>query len=197
MNNITLIDDLPTIEELEIPKSSGMSMIPPNEANKYQKFIRNSGITTPPQSGMMSNSKMQQQQPTPPQPIMIANQRNMYHQQPPDDPNNLRDQMYSEIDFNPQLHRYHPPNDKYTHMTQSEKYNPYRTYENFDPSVSSNIKKNEPSCVDIAEHTANCLVCSKLYNNNNALLIILIVFLAIVNILLIKYVLDTCKKQPS
>jgi hypothetical protein len=44
MNNITLIDDLPTIEELEIPKSSGMSMIPPNEANKYQKFIRNSLI---------------------------------------------------------------------------------------------------------------------------------------------------------
>jgi len=193
MNNITLIDDLPTIEELEIPKSPGMNMIPPNEANKFQKYIRNSGITTPSQSGMMSNSRIQQQQSTPQQPGMISNKHNMYHQQPPDDPNNLRDQMYSEIDFDPQLQRYHPPNDKYSHISQNEKYNPYRIYENFDPSA--NIKKNEHSCLDIAEHTANCLVCSKLYNNNNVLLIILIVFLAIVNILLIKYVLDTCKQS--
>ena len=107
MNNITLIDDLPTIEELEIPKSPGMNMIPPNEANKFQKYIRNSGVTTPSQSGMMSNSR-----PTPTQSDMLTNQRNMYQRQPIDDPNNLREQMYNEIEFNPQLHRYHPPNDK-------------------------------------------------------------------------------------
>jgi hypothetical protein len=195
MNNITLIDDLPTIEELEIPKSNGMSMIPPNEASKFQKYIRNNGITTPPQSGMMSNSRIQQP-PPPTQSGMMQNQRNMYQQQPIDDPNNLREQMYNEIDFNPQLHRYHPPNDKYMHMSHNEKYNPYRIHENFESSVTTpSIKKNDPSCVDIAEHTANCLVCSKLYNNNNAFLIILIVFLAIVNILLIKYVLDTCKQS--
>ena len=170
MNNVTLIDDLPTIEELEIPKSAGMSMIPPNEANKFQKYIRNSGMTTPSQSGMMSNSRMQQQQPP---------QRNNYHQQPLDDPNNLREQMYQEIDFNPQLQRYHPPNDKYMHIPpQIEKYNPYRIYENFDTSATTtpSPKKNEPSCVDIAEHTSSCMVCSKLYATNNTLLIFLVIF---------------------
>lgn len=81
-------------------------------------------------------------------------------------------------------------------MSHNEKYNPYRIHENFESSVNiPSNKKSEPSCVDIAEHTANCLVCSKLYNNNNVFLIILIVFLAAVNILLIKYVLDTCKQS--
>jgi len=189
MNNVTLIDDLPTIEELEMPKSHGMSMIPPNEVQKFQKYIRKNGITTPPQSGMMSNSRMSQQQPLDPH----QNTHNMYYRQSPDEPNNLREQMYEEIDYNPQLHRYYQPNDKYI---QNEKYNPYRIHENFDPSVTTpGNKKNEHSCLDIAEHTANCLVCSKLYATNNVLLICLVVFLGIVNILLIKYVLDTCK-QP-
>ena len=185
MNNVTLIDDLPTIEELEIPKSAGMRMIPPNEVNKFQKYIRNSGMTTPTQSGMMSNSRIQPQKP--------QQQHNMF-EQPSDDPNNLREQMYQEIDFNPQLQRYHPPNERYGHMTQNEKYNPYRIYENFDTSATTTpqTKKNELSCVDIAEHTANCLVCSKLYAaTNNVMLIILVVFLALVNLLLLKRILES------
>lgn len=189
MNNFTLIDDLPTIEELEIPKSAGMGMIPPSEANKFQKYIRNSGITTPSQSGMMSNNRMQQQPTTPTKTGgMMPNQRNMYYQQPIDDPNNLRDQMYQEIDFNPQLQRYHPPNEKYMNMHQSEKYNPYRTYENFESSAPP---KKEHSCVDIAEHTANCMVCSKLYASNNTLLIFLVIFLALVNLILLKRIIET------
>ena len=191
MNNVTLIDDLPTIEELEIPKSHGMTMIPQNEANRFKKFIRNNGFATPEQSGMMSTNKYQKQPP----PVM----RNTYREQPQDDPNNLRDQMYEEIDFDPQQHRYHPPNDKYMpqndkHMSQNDKYNPYRTQENFDTSTTY-MPKKEHTCVDIAEHTASCLVCSKLYGNNNVLLIILVVFLAFVNILLLKYVLETCKQS--
>lgn len=193
MNNVTLIDDLPTIEELEIPKSHGLTMIPQDGAHKFKKYIRNNGITTPPQSGMMSNSRMVQQQPPSPPPVS----RNMYYPQPPDEPNNLREQMYQEIDFDPQLHRYYPPNDKYMHAAiRNEKYNPYRIYENFDTSVTTPIvKRSEHTCVDIAEHTANCLVCSKLYASNNTLLIILIIFLAVVNIFLIKYVLETCKQS--
>ena len=217
MNNVTLIDDLPTIEELEMPKSHGMTMIPQNEVNKFQKFIRHNGINTPSQSGMMSNSRYPKQSHDvmsnntygqQPRDVMGNNTyhkqpydvmgNNMYRQQPPDEPNNLRDQMYEEIDFNPQLYRYHPPNDKYMDMHKNEKYNPYKIQENFDSTTTPEDKKEDKkvhNCVDIAEHTASCLVCSKLYGNNNILFIFLLVFLAFVNILLLKYVLESCKQS--
>jgi hypothetical protein len=189
MNNVTFIDDLPTIEELELPKSPGMTMIPPDEVNKFQKYIRNNSMNFAPESGMM----MEKRRPSPQQ-----QQHEKYQQQLPNDPNNLREQMYKQADFDPQLHRYHPPIDKYAHGEKyADKYNPYhaeRIYENFaEPSVTTTSppKKSELSCVDIAEHTANCLVCSKLYANNNMLLIILVIFLALVNLLLLKRILET------
>lgn len=52
---------------------------------------------------------------------------------------------------------------------------------------------NHNNCVDVSEHTLNCIVCSKLYNNNNTLYILVIIFLAIVNLLLLKRILETDK----
>ena len=49
---------------------------------------------------------------------------------------------------------------------------------------------NSPSCLEVAEHIANCPICSKFYNNDKTIYIIVIVILAIICILLLKRVLE-------
>jgi hypothetical protein len=51
-NNVTLIDDLPDLEDLDNEKSEGLRMIPNEQVNRLQKFIRNSSYKTPFESGM-------------------------------------------------------------------------------------------------------------------------------------------------
>jgi len=46
------------------------------------------------------------------------------------------------------------------------------------------------SCISVADHTEGCMVCSRLYRNDNTMLIIVIVFLGVVNLLLIKRILE-------
>lgn len=49
---------------------------------------------------------------------------------------------------------------------------------------------NTPSCLAVAEHIANCPICSKFYNDDKSIYIIAIVVLAVICILLLKKVLD-------
>jgi hypothetical protein len=49
---------------------------------------------------------------------------------------------------------------------------------------------NSPSCLDVAEHIANCPICSKFYNDDKSIYIIAIIVLAVICILLLKKVLD-------
>lgn len=53
-----------------------------------------------------------------------------------------------------------------------------------------NMPIGTPSCLDVAEHIANCPICSKFYNTDKTIYIIAIVALAIICILLLKKVLD-------
>lgn len=53
-----------------------------------------------------------------------------------------------------------------------------------------NMPSNTPTCLEVAEHIANCPICSKLYNNDKTIYIIAIVVLAIISIFLLKRVLD-------
>jgi hypothetical protein len=49
-----------------------------------------------------------------------------------------------------------------------------------------------PTCIDVADHVANCPVCSRLYNNNDkTIYIISIIVLIIICLLLLKRVLET------
>jgi hypothetical protein len=52
------------------------------------------------------------------------------------------------------------------------------------------MPNNTPTCLDVAEHIANCPICSKFYNNDKTLYIVSIVVLAIVCVILLKKVLD-------
>jgi len=188
MNNVTLIDDLPSLDELEINKSHGLSMIPQTETHKYQKFIRNSGYNTPEQAGMQNDRKMHPQYSrdenayTTPNPHRYTNDHNTdsndYHgninlQYMPDIQNiqNMHDHTYENFERHPKMQKnVNKPNNK-----------------------PNNNHNNHNNCIDVAEHTHNCLVCSKLYTNNNTLYILIIVFLAIVNLLLLKRILDVEK----
>ena len=69
MQNITPIDQLPELEDLE----RGNSMLPENEDNKYSKFIRGSHVS-PQQSGMNPYNNQNQQQ-------NLQNQQNQQNQQ--------------------------------------------------------------------------------------------------------------------
>jgi hypothetical protein len=53
-----------------------------------------------------------------------------------------------------------------------------------------NMPANTPSCLDVAEHIANCPICSKFYNNDKTIYIISIFVLIVIVILLLKRVLD-------
>lgn len=56
------------------------------------------------------------------------------------------------------------------------------------PAPSSYI--HNLSCVDVAEHTISCVVCSRLYQNNANGYIVVIILLSIICILLLKRVLN-------
>ena len=52
------------------------------------------------------------------------------------------------------------------------------------------MPEGTPSCLDVAEHIANCPICSKFYNDDKTIYIIAIIVLAVICVLLLKRVLD-------
>lgn len=82
-------------------------------------------------------------------------------------------------------------------MVPSQLGHPPQTTELYEesPSPTDEVKtykmpEGTPTCLDIAEHVANCPICSKFYNDDKTIYIIAIVILAIVCVLLLKKVLD-------
>jgi len=55
---------------------------------------------------------------------------------------------------------------------------------------SFNMPDNSPSCLEVAEHVANCPICSKFYNNDKTIYIVAIIVLSIVCLILLKRVLN-------
>ncbi len=195
-NNVTMIDELPSLEDLEVPKTPGLTMIPQTEVNKYQKFVRNSGYDPPDESGMQTNkkhnSKMNMNN-IPRNNIHMNRDSIIRENMPMNRDNIMRENMYNN-------HR-HNKVENYVHYNLNNSYNPYESemvYERFDSSPKDyRMFKNEVnvnhSCVDVADHATSCSVCSKLYSNNNTVFILIIIFLAVVNLLLLKRILETEK----
>jgi hypothetical protein len=158
--NVTMLSELPDIEDLEEnkPSSIGLNMIP-SDMGKYQKYIRNNTYNPEQLSGMST------------QPNNQYNQYKVGYQT-----------QGSYIDYAP-MSPYPPQpqhNDiQYTHANFDKLQSYYEPYE-----------KQASSCIDVANHAANCPVCSKLYNNDRTVYIITIAILCIICILLLKRVLD-------
>lgn len=167
--NYTLIDELPDLEELERggnQNGGGINMIPPDNANQIQKFIRNNVYDPPIESGM---SQLQRQHQRPQQPPPQPQQQRLPEQEntqfiPPQPPQNqfIEDQM----------------------MLYDQEQAMYRQ-QHYHPQISYDI-----NCVNVADHTTNCVVCSRLYQQNTSGYIVAIILLAIICILLLKRVLN-------
>ena len=162
MNNVTLIDDLPNLDEMETTpvniNSRGLTMIP--DPSRYKKFIRNSGMNTPIESGMQSSNKHHQMTYPPIKNNKIEN-----------------DNLFPEDNI----------------QGEYKPYIPASTYENFDIKFNpylKNLNNQDVNCVQCAQHTENCTVCSKLYSNNNMVFIFIIIFQAIIILLLLKKILE-------
>lgn len=157
--NITLIDELPDIEEIEPTnlQQNGMSMIPRSEVGKFQKFIRNNNYD-PHQSSGMSTQKQND-----PYRTGYLNQG-------------------SFIDYVPeyQINRHHLSSGGMAPNSQ-QYYEPYEKTQTATPPVS---------CLDLADHAANCPICVKIYNNDKTIYILAIAILCIICILLLKRILD-------
>jgi hypothetical protein len=79
------------------------------------------------------------------------------------------------------------PNQHIHQQNQDDYQIPYKEQDN--KPITYNMPNDTPSCLSVAEHIANCPLCSKFYNNDKTPYIIAIVVLLIVCILLIKKIL--------
>jgi hypothetical protein len=140
--NVTPLEMLPELEDVERGGgnfSPTTSILPPDQSDKFRKYIRQNHVVSN-HSGMNQNNQ--------------SRQPNYSVVQPP------RQEQYG------------------TPVGQEEI---LKTF---------NMPPGSPSCLDVAEHIANCPICSKFYNTDKTIYIIAIIALAIICILLLKKVLD-------
>lgn len=163
-NNVTMIDDLPYLEDLE--RQSYINGVPPAELKQVSKFIRDTAYNPPNESGMGNQS-----------------------QQFSHPPSRYQKQL-------PQQQVIQPP-PKPQQQSQSQM---IMIEQNIDPDFMRQQQQQQQmhkilslSCIDVAEHTSNCIVCSKLYNTDTSLYIIVISILLLVSAILFKKVLDLQK----
>lgn len=64
-----------------------------------------------------------------------------------------------------------------------------RADEQFIPKTTI-MPPGSPSCLEVADHIANCPICSKFYNNDKTIYMIVIAVLSVICILLLKRILD-------
>jgi hypothetical protein len=157
--NVTLIDDLPFLDEIMNSQGNQQEpydLIPNREYNQIKKFIRKTDNNFPPESGM-SNIRSQQQ---------LLEEQQMLKQQ----------QMMEEEQRLLQLHQLQLMNEEREKIELQDE--------------EKHQHKKELSCINIAEHVADCIVCSKLYNNNYTIFYGIIVVLVIICLILLKRVVD-------
>lgn len=160
--NITYIDDLPLLEDIE-GRGVGMSMIPTSETNNIKRFIRNNNYNLPSEAGM--NTKQQQ----------IENEELLKQQQ-----------MYAEQQ---QLIQQQEQQQQQM-MNSNNKKNKKNQYKN---EIIENYH-DDLNCISVANHTSNCVVCSRLYNNDNKNMCLGIIgVLIIICLILLKKIAENTK----
>ena len=158
-NNVTMIDDLPYLEDLE--RQSYINGVPPAELKQVSKFIRDTAYNPPNESGMGNHSQQ------------FSHPPSRYQKQPQPKPQQQSQSQMIMIEQNID------PNFMRQQQQQQQQQQMHKIL--------------SLSCIDVAEHTSNCIVCSKLYNTDTSLYIIVISILLLVSAILFKKVLDLQK----
>jgi len=162
--NVTFIDELPFLDEImnsqENQTQQPYDLIPNREYNQIKKFIRNTDNNFPPESGM-SNIRSQQK--------LLEEQQALKQQQ-----------MFEEEQRHIQIQ----------HMQEQEKIRQQEEkHKNKDKRKSSSFEC-ELSCINVAEHTSDCIVCSKLYNKDHSVFYGIIIVLTVICLILLKRVVE-------
>jgi hypothetical protein len=165
--NVTFIDDLPFLDEIMNSQGNQQQqpydLIPNREYNQIKKFIRNTDNNFPPESGM-SNIRSQQQ--------LLEEQQALKQQQ-----------IFEEEQRRMQLQQMQQMQEEQEKIRQEEK------HKNKKDKRKSSFE-SELSCINVAEHTADCIVCSKLYNTDHSIFYGIIIVLVIICLILLKRVVE-------
>ena len=166
--NVTFIDELPFLDEIMNSQGNQQQpydMIPNREYNQIKKFIRNTDNNFPPESGM-SNIRSQQQ--------MLEEQQALKQQQ-----------MFEEEQRRIQLQQLQQIQEEQEKMREQEEKHKHKKDKKRSFSFESDL-----SCIQVAEHTADCIVCSKLYNTDHSVFYGIIIVLVIICLILLKRVVE-------
>ncbi len=165
---VTPIDALPELEDLEGQGAGGFAG-PTSHHNPNQGLDPNADHIK--QAGRMIRTPVRA---PPPEAGMSPNGQNQgVSLGPPSNRQSYADQGHAD-----QMHQ---------HESTLSSESPLRDEGNL---TKYNMPEGTPSCLDVAEHIANCPICCKFYNNDKTIYIIAIVILSIVCLLLLKKVLD-------
>ena len=164
--NRTYIDELPFLEDVISSEqqiiNNGLNMIPSSESGRIKRFIRNNEYNLPSEAGM--NTKQQQ----------MSEEQELIRQQ----------QMYEEQQRQLQMQR------------QNEIHEELQIPQYEEKRKGKNKKKNnhesecDLNCISVADHAVNCIVCSRLYNNDRSLYLGIIGVLIIICVILMKKVVE-------
>ena len=160
----------------------------PNPQNdlKYQKYIR--GYAMPPsESGMNLNNDKN-----------IDQHYNQYMNKhiPPNMENQYNTYPHMENQYSSPYIENQYDQTNYNHATTPYQYTNYYNQNNQNYQGDENVEKfklresDTLNCRDVAHHTSNCPVCSKLYKNDKTIYWVIIIILVIICILLFNKVLD-------
>jgi len=161
--NITYIDDLPFLEDIEGEGrgGGGMSMIPTSETNNIKRFIRNNNYNLPPEAGMNTKQQQMENEELLKQQQMYAEQQQLIQQQ----------EQQQIINSN--------------NKKNKKKQNKNEIIENYHDDLN---------CISVANHTSNCVVCSRLYTNDNKNMYLGIIgVLIIICLILLKKIVENTK----
>ena len=162
--NRTYIDELPFLEDVISSEqqnlNGGLNMIPSSESGKIKRFIRNNEYNIPHEAGM--NTKQQQ---------MMEEEQELVKQQ----------QIYEEQQR--QLQMQQIQEQEAFELPVYEEKRKHKKKQRYESDCDLN-------CISVADHAANCIVCSKLYNNDKSLYLAIIGVLIIICIILMKKVVE-------
>ena len=181
-SNVTFIDELQDLEDIDTPinRETQNQQSPQNDL-KYQKYIR--GYSTPPnESGMNLNNNKNQN--------MMDQHYNQYMNQHTNE-NYNQNQQYMNVNDLPMNYdqEYNMPH--VTTPVNQSRTNQNMNSESYEVEHIVNFKMPDTlNCRDVAKHTANCPVCSKLYKNDKTMYWVIIFILVVICIMLFNKVLD-------
>lgn len=161
-NMVTFIDELPTMSEID--DGNMYPMIPPAESNKIKRMIRNHDHNIPIESGMNTKSHQMFQEEEMQRKMFEDEQQRQFQEQ------QMQVQEQQQIREQYQTHNY-----------DDDRRKKKKRHNHFDDGLS---------CISVAEHTTNCVVCSKLYNDDRSIYSGVIIVLLIISLILLKKVVE-------